>query len=228
MVNYWLTQGVGETACVSSVSSEHSDSYTAVQSALLCCVMRALLTSGAKCSTALFCVIYTVLLCPAVWCNGCVTVTCCAVFPCCITQWEWTFRPAAGLGQDRRGGGGLLLVGEVLAEFWGYAGAFLFLSAVSLLPLVLYSVAMPAAVSVGVSEEAGGGQSMSTEKTKRRRVVDHLSVASHHGGSVSALGGGDSSTHSNVSSAWSDLKMQRSFAAQRTSGEEGEDERRVL
>ena len=120
--------------------------------------------------------------------------------PAALRSGSGRFALLLGLAKTAEGVGASFsnLVGEVLAEFWGYAGAFLFLSAVSLLPLVLYSVAMPAAVSVGVSEEAGGGQSMSTEKTKRRRVVDHLSVASHHGGSVSALGGGDSSTHSNV------------------------------
>jgi hypothetical protein len=63
------------------------------------------------------------------------------------------------------------LIGEVMAEYWGYATAFLVLSAASLLPIMLYSLCMPTAVVVVVTGMEGAVS----------RVHDQLSVSSHRG-----------------------------------------------
>ena len=88
------------------------------------------------------------------------------------------------------------LVGEVIADHWGYANAFIFLSVASLLPVALYSVFMPAGV---VTEAQGDDLS--------RSVHDNMSVAGRYGGSLLA---GHTNSH-NESLATVEMRLRRSF-----------------
>jgi hypothetical protein len=98
------------------------------------------------------------------------------------------------------------LVGEVMAEHWGYDSAFIFLGVASLLPVALYGIFMPAAVVSELHEE---GQKGSVE-----RVHDNLSVASRHGGSFRAGSTAGSDMDSSV-----ELRLRRSFGTRVDSAE---------